>query len=378
MRNRKKWLTFRALTASTINGRDKRPWTHVALAACVCVVVTLCVLNDHLFSKNAQLQNMLQACFCLIAAAMYALYMFITRMLRLILSYSSDHLALSPYTEEHHHQLEKIDEEEEGEPPTTTPREAIISSMYSGGAGAFLAIQPLCMWSVESSAAFLLTLLLIAACTELSRQRVLMLLSTFATVLLVLLPCQTPTLTTTWPRVLLAAASPLLLKGGTSSSSFYHHTMTPSETLETGLPVSSLLAILVLCWYSPLDEVVAGISAALQPWTFVPLLVIAPPYLAAILSLILYSFRARCCGVAAAVLSAALAVRQFFVVADVRGALVAASLSLVFAAFPSLVDVLVAYYYYRRSGALAVPPSDDDEDLHDQDVPSQNGIYVSA
>lgn len=370
-----KWLAFRALTGKVEErfqnqrheeqgSKGGKPLAHLALGLAMSTVVVLCALSDRPFAHNLPLQGMLQACFCLVAAVLYAIYMIMSRMLHFILTNSQeDSLSRSPYpspdedfledeqdnnnnssssrneeeeavtetqtesaaaaaeaavvapkkrrkreslqhinrgtTGEFHWLLSYNDDDNEDEDDdhdveeediTDTsallsragvPREVVISSMYMGGSGAFLAIQPLCMWEIDCSCAFIFALLCISAFTEYTRSRRLLLCSISLTLILALVLIFLSSSTTAnttfnlntnnitshhgynnninsniyaaawmWPRLLLAVASPLLLRaGGGGAGSAFYHSMTSSETLETGLPVSVLLAILVLCWY---------------------------------------------------------------------------------------------------------------------------------
>jgi hypothetical protein len=221
-------------------------------------------------------------------------------------------------------------------------REALISSMYLGGAGAFLSLPALCFWDFSVSASFLLSLTLVALLNDHTKhaefranqdkQRVLAVIRRFrwllyaavvALVLGVLVqdaalqsglqagpqpglqsgtqsgpqpglksgPQSGPqpgpqTGPQSWPMMLLSFSSPLLMRAGPAARKL---SMSPSQTLEVGLPVSNLLAILVLCWYSPLDNLFAQSSISMPK--FVPMLVLCPSCLAAVLAFILRGFR---------------------------------------------------------------------------------------
>jgi hypothetical protein len=107
-----------------------------------------------------------------------------------------------------------------------------------------------------------------------------------------------------WPLVLLAASSPFLLRGGPS-----RRNMTPSQTLETGLPICTLLAILVLCWYGPLENsLLMHFNSPLR--TVIPMLVLCPPCIAAALAFVVHGLKTRSAGTAATLLSIALFIRQ--------------------------------------------------------------------
>ncbi len=92
--------------------------------------------------------------------------------------------------------------------------------------------------------------------------------------------------------MLLSFSSPLLLRMGTLNPRTIAHNiiMSPSQSLEVGLPISNLLAILVLCWYSPLDNVFRRPSP-INLQLFVPMMVLCPSCLAAVLAFILRGFQ---------------------------------------------------------------------------------------
>jgi hypothetical protein len=278
------------------------------------------------------------------------------------------------------------------------PREVVISSMYLGGTGTFLAVSPLCMWDCAVTLAFLVALFLIALLdTPRHTYRshaywVLILLVTgamsfaiaieassripqlasstliadyvrlhplfFTTTLMIaeeekmrahenndnnnitsstsyynphhaspssasafqlpdsdtqaaLLLAQAghPSL---WPFLILAAVSPILLRaggGGVYVGGLYH-SMSPSQTLETGLPVNSLLAGLVLSWFSPLESVLVHTQNLVRHGYFLTMLLLAPAALAATLALLLHALRRRASLISVTVLLFALMVRQ--------------------------------------------------------------------
>jgi hypothetical protein len=94
-----------------------------------------------------------------------------------------------------------------------------------------------------------------------------------------------------WPLVLLAASSPVLLRAGGGGVGPFMHSLPPSQTLETGLPVSILLAILVICWYSPLESTLLLPSFEQFKYvhlaTFIPMMVLGPSLISATLAFIL-------------------------------------------------------------------------------------------
>ena len=381
----------------------------LAIATALCVAFT--ALNRDVARDHVR-QSILTAVFCTIASVMYVLYMLVSRLVALVLN----------HVERGHHQAYYYDELSGGDepyPPThedeggeqaplcprsraatvwralsvlaasDTPssrrrqskrtlallhRDAVISSMYLGGAGAFLALPPLCMWDLSVTVAFVASLALLGAATEhakvadfrpnvdaagalraLARLRAapfgaigLTLAAVawqdvhttrpresaaFARALVVadlpaaanataaaaaLLPAAAVALVgdeglLQWPLMLLAAASPPLLRIGVVGSRGGGHAlskvlMTPSQTLESALPVGTLLATLVLCWNSPVYEVFP--RGELLTRLAVPMLVLCPPALAAALAFILRAFRKRQTVAAAAVLTLACAVRQ--------------------------------------------------------------------
>ena len=115
-----------------------------------------------------------------------------------------------------------------------------------------------------------------------------------------------------WPFMLLAAVSPLLLRaggGGVLSGGLYH-TMSPSQTLETGIPVNGLLAGLVLSWFSPLENALVHTHALVNRGNCLAMVLVVPPALAATLALLLHSLRCRTSLVSVTVLTFAVMVRQ--------------------------------------------------------------------
>lgn len=61
-----------------------------------------------------------------------------------------------------------------------------------------------------------------------------------------------------WPFLIFSAVSPVLLRagGGSVYVGGLYHSMTPVQTLETGIPITILLAGLVLSWYIHYDPYV--------------------------------------------------------------------------------------------------------------------------
>jgi hypothetical protein len=159
------------------------------------------------------------------------------------------------------------------EPIEKVPREVVVSSIYLGGVGVFLAIAPLCMWDTSCTAAFCFGLLIIASLTESDITLWLLVSSCITLTSIVWIDkvmnddpwlgmgdANTTTTTTMarlipsaagapWPHIMVAAASPFLLRAAGGTNSILYHRLSPSQTLETSLPVSVVLAILVLCWF---------------------------------------------------------------------------------------------------------------------------------
>ena len=248
---------------------------------------------------------------------------------------------------------------------TRLPREAVIASMYLGGSGTFLAIPALCMWDISISTAFTFSLLVVtfmdagkvanefranidtvSAISNLKRLRLLQQLSVSSMLLCILwldsqdrailmsqhnnnnnnnnnaAAAAAPNATAApdanyyyyltaaggaqWPLVLLSASSPFLLRGGGTR---VLRGMSPSQTIETALPVCTLLAFLVLCWYGPLEKII--LAHFISPLsTLLPMLILCPPCLAASLAFILYSLKARRSIISATILTCALFIKQ--------------------------------------------------------------------
>jgi hypothetical protein len=207
-------------------------------------------------------------------------------------------------------------------------RDALISSMYMGGAGAFLALPALCMWNITASACFVLILTGIgffmedakiaefkanvdtaSAVTSLRKLRWAHSLSlAMAGVWIAYLDSYYEQ-QFQWPLIMLASASPLLLRiGSVRMMPLTKMLLTPAQSLETGLPVSTLLAILVLCWYSPVERLI--VKDDLFARTAIPMLVLCPPCLAAVMAFILSGFHHKRSSAVATMLLIACAIRQ--------------------------------------------------------------------
>ena len=321
--------------------------TAVALAGC-CV---LCAVNPQLLN-NITLQSLTSATFAVGGALLYILYMVISKMVALVLLYIESHQRHTLLLSEDERRLMEDDTSElshddndnnnnnnsnNGNSSSNNnarmPREAVISSMYLGGSGVFLSIPPLCVWDISISASFTLSLLAIAfmdggkvatefranvdtaaAVINLKRLRMLHQGAILGMLLCMLwMDAQDRSFFDgapssqgqQWPLVLLAASSPFLLRGGGGRL----RGMSPSQTLETALPVCALLAILVLCWYGPLEKVLLS-HTSFPLATALPMLLLCPPCLSAALAFILHSLRCRHAAVSATLLTLTIFIRQ--------------------------------------------------------------------
>jgi len=113
-----------------------------------------------------------------------------------------------------------------------------------------------------------------------------------------------------WPLIFLSATSPVFLRAGGGGVGNFFFSLPPSQTLETGLPVSVVLAILVLCYHNPTTGLVQDFAAMTEVRFVVPLFVLCPLCLAAALAFILYGFKKRSAGVIASLLLLILCIRQ--------------------------------------------------------------------
>lgn len=134
-----------------------------------------------------------------------------------------------------------------------------------------------------------------------------------------------PGLDAPWPHIIISATSPFLMRMAAGTDILLHHRLTPSQILETSLPVTLVLAILAMCWSVPLFGLCWSIIRMTPaPSRYGPydgdavphvgpvelLLLLASPFLAGTLALLLASFRNRGVGGVSVVLAAVLAVRQ--------------------------------------------------------------------
>ena len=429
----KAMLLARQVRSAQGHTNDYLPTLTMTSAIALCTVFTS--LNSSLASDSAR-QSVLAAAFCVIACVLYIGYMVVSRAVLCVLSHiehgyeevpdDEDNVLLlsrQPETHEHHHQgpgnhhdnsswsssssgassgiarqlmrIGSSSSRHEQHALAAMHREAVISSIYLGGSGAFLALPALCMWDMSVSVCFAMSIALVGmlmqdskvvdfkpnvdtatAISRLHRLRWALNGCIAHTLLLVawqdvhgtrfdhtyayysyVQPGQDSTTTTTtaaamnsslsstavdepyntpgninnnvnnllmreaayddvrgllqWPLMLLAAASPLLMHLGTTGARtqpLSKMLMTPSQTLEAGLPVSTVLAILVLCWYSPVDALI--MRDQLFNRLAIPMLVLCPCCLAAVLALVMRGFRKGRSTPVAAVLACACAVRQ--------------------------------------------------------------------
>lgn len=265
------------------------------------------------------------------------------------------------------------------------PRSVIISSMYLGGSGAFLAIAPLCMWDFTMSASFAASLLFISivdakkvdsefkpdvdtagtirkikwmrwsfhACALVSVFLILWLdtreeieyyavpiiesvESSLYPIVQIAPSPSTPLAPNTsfregtvpfktqgtlifegrtglaykWPLIILSASSPIFLRAGGGGVSKFYYSLPPSQTLETGLPVSTILAILVLCWHNSSELIMRDIQSMIDFKTALPMFLVCPLCVAAALAFVLYGFKRRSSGIISVVLLLIMCVRQ--------------------------------------------------------------------
>lgn len=339
--------------------------SYIAFLVTSILIAVLCELNRHPWNQNILLQNISSAAFCVLAACLYVVYMMISTFLKLVLTYAGSfyHVPITAYDEDHDSDSEQSSENTQNR--YRIPRAIIISSMYLGGSGAYLAILPLCMWDFTMSASFVLSLVVIS-CVDAKRTpnefkpnvdtvaaiRNLRLLRFFyhlfaiVSVVLIIwidtkeeiiyymipmlnapsiqifLANQTavspPTfvlegqtgLAFKWPLIILSASSPIFLRAGGGGIGRFFYSLPPSQTLETGLPVSTILAILILCWHSPTEHILREIEHMINYKTAIPMLILCPLLISASLAFLLYSFKRRSAGIISVVLLIVLCVRQ--------------------------------------------------------------------
>jgi len=384
--------------------------SYLAFLISCTVIAVLCELNRYPWNQNIILQNITSAAFCVFAASLYIIYMIITALLKLVLTYAESfhpHYHASEYASaSFDSEDELLSENEESDSETETyrlekakppaeedsiepqrkmmpkrlfydfmsyynnalrkqrmqyysrqyrlPRSIIISSMYLGGSGAFLAITPLCMWDFTMSSAFICSMVFISCIDaqkhatefkpDLDKAATIRNLKWFrrgyhlatfvAAVMILWLDSEeeltyyitfNPRLNETeskvvygghsglqfkWPLIILSASSPMFLRAGGGGVGNFFFSLPPSQTLETGLPVSTILAILVLFWHSPNEQIIKEIESMIDLKVAIPLFILCPLCIAAALAFILYGFKQRVSGVIAVVLVLILCIRQ--------------------------------------------------------------------
>jgi hypothetical protein len=351
-------------------------FAHVALSVAVSGLAALCGINKFL-DHNILLQSVTSATFCISAGVLYAIYMIISRLLALVLNYAERHTShyysdLSPEKYDDNNNDEscgggKCDDANNDSSGSDLelyvikhkkkylkglPRNVVISSMYLGGSGAFLAIPPLCMWDFTITSAFIMSMTILSfldcgkvisdfqpnvdtgrAITNLKALRCALHILVVAAISCVIWLDSSDEmhvvsiahvngtvfwgegsgLILRWPLILLAASSPILLRAGGGGVGPFTHSLPPSQTLETGLPVSILLAILVICWYSPLEGallMLAPLRDKIYLGTLIPMLIFSPPFLSAALAFVLRGFKNRSSYTTAMILTIVLVVRQ--------------------------------------------------------------------
>ena len=321
---RSKWLAFRYLhgkhARNAANNSHPLYVSHIALAGLSFACVILCALNDSPIRPNPSLQVIAHASFIIAAACMYILFKVVNFALRMVLSCVEQRY--QSVSEGYESEVEYASDEEVGkdidawkaaetEQIEHVPREAIVASMYMGGMGSFLSVAPLCMWYPPSTMAFCVALTLIAIHEE---KKIVCIVACIGITIglcswLEIAKKQVAEGPEMWTQIVVGAASPFFIwasTGAVGASAFYHR-LSASQTLETSLPVSLVLAILVLCWYSPVEEMIS--FSMFRTWRLACMMVLVPPYLSATLALLLHAFRTRKIAVAALVLTFILSIR---------------------------------------------------------------------
>ncbi len=307
--------------------------SHIALGGLSCVCVILCALNDEPIRANPAMQVIAQASFIVAAACMYVVYKLVNFALRMVLScVEHQYQGVSPYEAEAEEGLIAAAEPSEAaareaseedtdawkmeatERIERVPREVVVSSMYMGGVGSFLAVAPLCMWYPPSTMAFCVALTLIAMHEE---KKIIFIVVCIGLTIglgawIEAAKMQVEVGPELWTQIVVGAASPFFIwaSTGAAGASMFYHRLSASQTLETSLPVSLVLSILVICWYSPVEEMIS--MSAFRTGRLVTMLVLVPPYLSATLALLLHAFRTRKIAVAALVFTFILSIRLSF------------------------------------------------------------------
>ena len=229
---------------------NKRPaWlSHLGLAVAISVSALLCGLNVDLVSEISR-QSVVSSVFCVFGGVLYIVYMIISKAVAIVITYTE--VKADDEDEDNMFDTEPLqysDDHKSDYHTAVLPRSAVVSSMYLGGIGMFLAIPSLCMWDQTVSATFVMSVALIsvmdatkinvdfrpnvdtvAAIWRLRLFRTMTLLSIIGTLISVVfldtrerwsqytgfLNQTSVTIIVTqqqWPLLLLAASSPLLLR----------------------------------------------------------------------------------------------------------------------------------------------------------------------
>ena len=336
----------------------------LALLFTVALSTTFMALNKR--THNETEHPILYAVFCLQVTSVYCLYMLISRIAVLAL-HCIEHRnqsALSSYErvmEQHIEWGEEVEEEDDTQSRPLTAaavaqsssnnnpvsilfargihREALISSMYLGGSGCFLALPALSFWSISQTCAFLFSLTTIAFFSEHTKlvefapnqdkakvlrelRHLRWALYAITIIFIVCLFCKdnrdaldltiaqfyaatNSTTITSLPAtrlydggsiimLVLALVSPLLLRLSLPHAVIRTTSlMSPSQVLEAALPVSCLHAVLVLGWYGG-NQPPIGLDLQTK-WlpVFIPMLILCPFCQVVILAFILRGFRHR-------------------------------------------------------------------------------------
>ena len=413
--------------------------TYFVLSIVAGCTVVLCFLNKPIEHDN-KLQSIVVSIFCISAALLYALFMIVSRLLSLILTYAENinakHTSNYEYVGDDEDCMMMAEEDEENQSICNNdnnnvnngnnhyvnseknnhnatrqcanlPRNVVISSMYFGGSGAFLAISPLCMWDITVTTSFILSLIILSwfdcgkvaidfkpnidtasvisnlkklrfvihffiVCTLFvvvsidylsfsstigqifvssyengnnnamigdkqitSKNSLSSIIANYTKATYGLIPENTiyhekesessifmnynnnknnvqngDFVIVKWPFILLAMTSPIMLRAGGGGGGQFRHCMSPSQTLETGLPVSALLSILVLCWYSPSSIELIGHIQFGSISTIIPMLILCPPCISSTLIFLLRGFKTRMSYVPSVIITCILVIRQ--------------------------------------------------------------------
>ena len=379
-------------------------FAHVTLLVIVSGVAALCGVNPalgHNHSSSVLLQSVVSSIFCISAGVLYGIYMILSRLLSLVLSYAEKRSIVTSHyysdlSYDDQRLLDSDNEEDEDDydeddygyntnnnednhehqyifihgkrrqvvhhfnRKKMLSRNVVISSMYLGGSGAYLAIPPLCMWDPTVSSSFIFCLLILSVIdggklisefkpnidtgqtiTNLKITKYLIHVAVLATICTVIWLDSNNfgeffyhnnnngtiivdhnnhnkhnsnaggggiSIFLRWPLVILAASSPLLLRAGGGGVGPFMHSIPPSQTLETGLPVSILLSILVICWYSPLENPL--LTKLTNMATVLPMFILCPLLISGALVFVLRGFKNRSCLYSSLLLTTILVVRQ--------------------------------------------------------------------